>query len=141
MDFTRSAIAGILLGLVAVSVRGEPPIDVRDHRAEIRQALLKYTPIGSGPENVLDFISKRLLQQDESLPPVEKHGATGPSAENSARRGVKSVRLYLGHYLDHPEIFFLSAPVLIQKEVTAQWAFDERNRLIEIFVDKDAGVF
>src|SRR5205085_9594304 len=119
----------------AAIVRAEPPIDVKDHRAEIREALLNYTPIGSTPQDVLKFISERLLHQDESLPLVESHGATGPSAENSPKRGVKSVRLYLGHYLNHPETFFLSAPVLMQKEVTAQWAFDDRNRLIEIFVD------
>jgi hypothetical protein len=138
----RSTVAAALFGLfVAITVRGEPPIDVKDHRAGIRKALLKYTPSGSTPPDVLKFISERLLHQDESLPPVENHGATGLSAEHSPKRGVKSIRLYLGHYLDHPETFFLSAPVLMQKEVTAQWAFDDRNRLIEIFVDKEAGVY
>jgi len=138
----RSVLAAVLFGLfIAGSVPGEPPIDVKDHRAEIREALLKYTPIGSTPKDVLKFISEHLLHQDESLPLVENHGATGPGAEHSTKRWVKSIRLYLGHYLDHPETFFLSAPVLMQKEVTAQWAFDDRNRLIEIFVDKEAGVY
>ena len=138
----RSAVTVVLFGLfVAAIVRAEPPIDVKDHRAEIREALLKYTPIGSTPQDVLKFISERLLHQDESLPSVENHGVTGPSAKRSPKHGVKSIRLYLGHYLDHPETFFLSAPVLMQKEVTAQWAFDNRIALIEIFVDKEAGVY
>ncbi len=138
----RSAVSAVLFGLfVGAIVRAEPPIDVKDHRAEIREALLKYTPIGSTPQDVIRFISERLLHQDESPPSVENHGATGPSAERSPKRAVKSIRLNLGHYLDHPETFFLSAPVLMQKEVTAQWAFDDRNHLIEIFVDKEAGVY
>jgi hypothetical protein len=138
----RSGVAAVLFGLfITVTVRGEPPIDVKDHRAEIREALLKYTPIGSTPQDVLKFISERLLHQDELLPSMENHGATGPRAEHSSKRGVRIIRLYLGHYFDHPETFFLSAPVLMEKAVTAQWAFDDRNHLIEIFVDKEAGVY
>ena len=50
-------------------------------------------------------------------------------------------RVFLGQYYDHPEIIFLTAPMLMQKEVSAQWAFDEHDRLIEIFVDKATEVY
>jgi hypothetical protein len=49
---------------------------------------------------------------------------------------VKRISVDLGQYYFHPEIIFLSAPVLMQREVTAQWVFDQHDRLIDIAVEK-----
>ena len=125
-------------------MRGEeptPPINVQKHRAEIRTALLRYTPLGSNPRDVLAFIKKSLLRKGDAAPRLENHSAIGEAAEQSDRRGTKSIRLELGRYLTHPEVIFLTAPIMMEQEVTAQWAFDAHDRLIEIFVDKKSSLY
>ena len=125
-------------------MRGEeptPPINVQKHRAEIRTALLRHTALGSSPQNVLAFIKNRLLQKDDALPLLENHPAVGATAGQSNRRGTKSIQLELGRYLAHPEVIFLAAPIMMEEEVTAQWAFDAHDRLIEIFVDKKSALY
>ena len=133
-------VAGFLLtgsGL-ALSEPNESPVivDLRAHRGEIRAALLKRTPLGSGVKSVLDFISKQ-LQQNEGASPV----TVEPVKDDSEPHAAKSVRAYLGQYYDHPEVVFLSAPLLMQKEVTAQWLFDSHDRLINVVVKKKNGIY
>jgi hypothetical protein len=111
-------------------------VDLRAHRVEIRAALLQHTPIGSSVTHVLDFVSKQLQRAGDARVAVENHPATGPAVEESKKRGVKRIYVYLGQYYDHPEAVFLSAPLMMQKEVSAQWVFDQHDRLIDIFVDK-----
>ena len=111
-------------------------VDLHAHRGEIRAALLKRTPLGSGVKSVLDFISKQ-LQQNGGASPV----TVEPVKDGSEPRAVKSVRAYLGQYYDHPEVVFLSTPLLMQKEVTAQWLFDSHDRLINIVVEKKNGIY
>jgi hypothetical protein len=72
---------------------------------------------------------------------IQNEPATAPAAEESTKRGVKRIHVYLGQYYDHPEVVFLSAPLMVQKEVSAQWAFDQHDRLIQIFVDKKTGLY
>lgn len=121
----------------------EPPVivDLRAHREEIRAGLLRHTPLGSSSKSVLEFVSKQLQRTGDATPAVENQAATGPAAEKAHERGVKTIRVYLGQYYDHPEVVFLSAPMMMQREVTAQWAFDQRDRLIDIFVDKKTGLY
>jgi hypothetical protein len=134
----------LLLSALRQPICGEeptPPVNVEDHRAEIRTALLRFTPLGSSPQDVLAFIKNRLLRKDDVPPRLENHSAIGETAEQSSRRGTKSIQLELGRYLTHPEVIFLTAPIVMEKEVTAQWAFDQHDRLIEIFVDKQAALY
>jgi hypothetical protein len=127
----------------AVCDTKEPPVvvDLRAHRAEIRAVLLRYTPLGSSAAKVLEFISAQLGHASDAPITIENESATGPAAEQSKKRGVKRIQVYLGQYYDHPEVVFLSAPLMMQKEVSAQWAFDQSDRLIEIFVDKKNGLY
>jgi hypothetical protein len=118
-----------------------PPINVQDHRTQIRTALLHYTPLGSRSQNVLAFIKGRLLRPDDAMPALENHPAIGDATEKAGARGVKSIRLELGRYLAHAEIIFLTAPVLEEREVIAQWAFDRNDQLIQIFVDKKSALY
>jgi hypothetical protein len=115
--------------------------DLHAHRAEIRELLLRHTPIGSKAGDVLKFVATELKRSGSALPKIENGPATGPAAKGSRLCGVKKIRVYLGQYYDHPEIIFLTAPMLTQKEVSAQWAFDEHDRLLEIFVDKATKVY
>ena len=145
MDLRRKLLAIALLMRVTAAFGGanEPKVvvDLHAHRAEVRQALLRYTPIGSKASQVLKFVAAQLVPSGSALPKIENGPATGPAADGSRRRGVKTIRVYLGQYYDHPEVVFLTAPMIMRKEVTAQWAFDERDRLVDVFVDKETGVY
>jgi len=102
---------------------------------------LRSTPLGANSRDVLAFIKKSLLRKGDAAPRLENHSAIGETAERSVRRGTKSIRLELGRYLTHPEVIFLTAPIMMEREVTAQWAFDEHDRLTEIFVDKKSSLY
>jgi hypothetical protein len=117
------------------------PVDLHAHRAEIRELLLRRTPIGSTAPDVLKIVATKLSRSGNGSPKIENGPATGPATKGSRLRGVKKIRVFLGQYYDHPEVIFLTAPMLMEKEVTAQWAFDDHDRLIEIFVDKASEVY
>lgn len=115
-------------------------VDLRSHRSEIRALLLEHTPLKSGAREVVDFISRH-LQHDENTPVTVVDGSSPLVTAELRQRGAKFIRVYLGQYYDHPEVVFLAAPVLIQKEVRVIWIFDQQNRLIDIFVDKTTGTY
>lgn len=144
MKFHRVALAlcAALLAVAGVRAENEPsPLDLQQRRAQIRELLLKETPVGMESKEVLASILKRLGGDEAKLPKIEDHPALGPEAEKAKQRGVKSIRLVLGDYYDHPEIIFFAAPMLSRREVTAQWAFDEQDRLVDIFVDKTSSIY
>lgn len=85
---------------------------------------------------MLGVIKKDLQEEDAATPRLENHSVQTEAAANSAKCGLKSIHLLLGDYIYNPAVILLSAPMLLQKEVTADWAFDKDDRLIEIFVDK-----
>jgi hypothetical protein len=118
---------------LAMSGAKEPPVivDLHAHRGEIRAGLLEHTPVGSGVKDAMDFISKQLQRAGGTAPVTVE-----PVKDDSQSRAAKTIRVYLGQYFDHPEVVFLSAPLMMQKEVTGQWLFDSRDRLIDIVVDK-----
>lgn len=116
-------------------------VDLHARRVQIRELLLRQTPIGSSAADVLKFIGAKLSRSGNGSPKIENGPASGPATKGSHLRGVKNIRVFLGQYYDHPEVIFLTAPMLMQKEVSAQWAFDEHDRLIEIFVDKATEVY
>lgn len=114
-------------------------VDLRSHRSEIRAVLLKHTPLKSDTREVVEFISRH-LQHNENASVTVVDGPPPVTAELK-QRSAKFIRVYLGQYYDHPEVVFLAAPVLMQKEVCAIWIFDQQNRLIDIFVDKTTGTY
>ena len=124
----------------ATSLLGGAPalvIDPRSSRGEIRGELFKQTPINSSAADVMKFISKNLPDGTNS----EVALVDGAAPVNTKQRGVKFIRLYLGHYYDHPEVVFFAAPLMSQREVSAIWIFDRKDRLIDIVVDKHTGVY
>ena len=133
-------VAGFLVTTIglALSEPKESPVivDLHAHRGEIRAALLQRTPLGSNVKSVLDFISKQLRQNGGASPVTVE-----PVKDDSESHAAKSVRAYLGQYYDHPEVVFLSAPLLMQKEVIAQWLFDSHDRLINVVVEKKNGLY
>ncbi len=137
----RVGFVVVLLTAMMGSARsdGKEPqviVDLRAHRAEIRTVLLRHTPLGSSATSVLEFVSKQLQRSGGAAVVVEDQPAMGPAAKESRQRGVKRIRVYLGQYYDHPEVVFLAAPLMMQKEVSVQWSFDQHDHLLDIFVDK-----
>jgi hypothetical protein len=72
---------------------------------------------------------------------LESHPVQSEAAADSTKRGVKSIHLRLGNYMYNPAVIFLSAPMLLEKEVTVDWAFNKDDRLIEIFIDKRTVIY
>jgi hypothetical protein len=116
-------------------------VDLHAHPAEIRMVLLRYTPIGSQAGDVLKFVAKRLERFGDAPLKIENGPATGLKAEGSARRGVRTIRVYLGEYYQHLGAIFLSAPMIMRKQVRAQWTLDEHDHLVDILVDKRTAVY
>jgi hypothetical protein len=111
-------------------------VDLYAPRAEIRETLLKHTPAGSSIENVVEFISKQL----EGFRDVSE--ITARSARDASQpRAAKTIRVYLGQYYKYLGAVFLTAPMIVHEEVSAQWWFDRHDRLIDIVVDKPTGVY
>jgi hypothetical protein len=116
-------------------------VDLHAHPAEIRAVLLHCTPIGSKAPDVLTFIAVQLESSGGVPPTIDNGPATGPAAEGSRRPGVRTVHVYLGQYYKNLGVVFLSSPMIMSREVSAQWAFDEHDHLIDIFIDKQTGVY
>lgn len=136
-----SAFLSLALLLIVQSARADAKqerviVDPRTPPVEIRQILLKHTPVGSTVDYVVRFISKQLM--------VPGNGSTEtvqPAADPSRPRAAKAIRVYLGHYYKHLGTIFLTAPMVVRERVSAQWWFDRHGRLIDIAVDKQAGVY
>jgi hypothetical protein len=91
----------------------------------IRQQILRDTPLGSGYAVDLDYARKK------DWPVTEESGGfeTKRVAQFPARVvGQRVIKAYLGGYQGVPW----------RKDVNFYWAFDEHDKLIEGFVEKQA---
>jgi hypothetical protein len=135
-----SAIFFLALLVVHAAVAGTKPqrviVDIQASRAEIRQALLKQTPAGSSIRYVLGFISNQL-----EIPGSVSEIKVLPAKGALRSRAANTIHVYLGHYYKHLGAVFLTAPMVVHEDVNAQWLFDRNGRLIDIVVDKRAGVY
>jgi hypothetical protein len=139
-------IAVALLMRMIVAAFGEANeskvvVDLHARPAAIRTVLLRYTPAGSKTTDVLKFIAMRLARSEDAPVKIDNTPATGTAAEGSMRRGTRTIHVYLGGYYKHLGAVFLSAPMIARRQVSAQWAFDEHDRLIDIFIDKRTTVY
>ena len=138
-------VIALLVRLIVVafgdSNESKVTLDLHAPAAQIRAVLLRYTPIGSKAADGLKFIATRLKRSDDAPLKIDNAPATSSAAEGSHRRGVRRIRVYLGEYYQHPGAVFLSAPMIMRKQVRAQWALDEHGRVIDIFVDKRTLVY
>lgn len=114
-------------------------IDLRQHAPEIRALLLRSTPIGASTDGVLAFVGKHLPADADRAVKLSDGPVAAP--EKTKPRGAKFLRVYLGEYYDHPEVVFLTAPILMERQVRAIWIFDARNRLLDLVVEKKTGTY
>jgi len=116
-------------------------IESREPRARIRAELLRETKIGSTAADVLRFVTKNFIPKDATTQPqILNHPAVGPTAKESEKRGVQSIRIVLGDYISRPALLLLDVPVISKTTTAVQWAFSKDGKLIEIFVDKDTEI-
>jgi len=111
-------------------------IDLHAPRAEIRAALLKQTPPGSRIESVMEFIAKRLEPRESGSAITVQ-----PTQDASRPRVAKTMRVFLGQYYQHIGAVFLTAPMVVREQVSAEWLFDRQGRLIDVVVERQAGVY
>jgi hypothetical protein len=112
-------------------------IDLHAPRAEIRAALLKYTPTGSSIEYVVGFISKRLERSGSGPTTITAKPTRIPSQPLVA----KTIHVDLGHYYEHLGAVFLTAPMVVHEDVSVLWLFDRQNRLIDVAIQKQRRVY
>ena len=141
----QACICGAILSLVLIASGAaladtSPPrviVDIYAPRAAIRAELLQQTPPGSSIENVISFISNRLQRTRSGVAKI----SVEPDNIPSQPRVAKSIHVYLGQYYKHLGAVFLTAPMVVHEDVSACWLFDSHHRLIDIVVDKQAGVY
>lgn len=112
-------------------------VDIYAPRAAIRAELLRQTPPGSSIEYVNSFISNRLQRTRSGVAKISVEPANIPLQP----RVAKTIHVYLGQYYKHLGAVFLTAPMIVHEDVSAHWLFDHHGRLIDIVVDKQAGVY
>jgi hypothetical protein len=130
------ALLLIVQSALADAKQGRVTVDLHTPPAEIRQMLLKHTPVGSSVDYVDRFISKQL-----TVPGSGSTETVQAVADPSRPRAAKAIRVYLGHYYKNLGSIFLTAPMVVRERVSAQWWFDRHGRLIDIAVDKQASVY
>lgn len=105
---------------------------------QVRNGLLKMTPLGSSPEETLIVISKRIKNDTEIISP----NATWTSrAEKTAGYRLHAIRTSTGHsprsggievFLGEYPAYYMIIPG--GDQVTANWIFSDDGRLVDIVV-------
>lgn len=106
-------------------------IDPSEPRAQIRQKLLAFTPLGESATQVSSHLEGRLLSSSGSPFPIRLETVTDPSGKPAER-----IQVVLGKYLTSPIPLTLSAPIPIVAQTSVTWIFDDRGRLVDIVVSK-----
>ncbi len=109
----------LVMGVALMSCSGLP------HRSEqnIRERILRDIGQGSTYASVLDFVKKQGWSVGEQSGGYEipKFGQTPARVV-----GKRTIKAYLGGYQG----------LLWHKDVDCYWAFDNQDKLIDVFVDK-----
>jgi len=111
-------VAALILAMVGCSLP-------RRSEQSIRKRLLQDTPRGTTYEAVLNYVKK------QGWPVTEQPGGYEAKRFGNALPtvvGRRAIKAYLGGYQGLPW----------RKDVESFWAFDEHDKLIDIFVEKEA---
>jgi hypothetical protein len=112
-------------------------VDIYAPRATIRAELLQQTPPGSSIEKVVRFISNQLQTTRSGETRISVEPANIPSQP----RVAKTIHVYLGQYYKHLGAVFLTAPMVVHEDVSALWVLDRHDRLTDIVVEKQTGIY
>ena len=120
MKYCALLLSVLAIGLALISCCSLP----RRSEQSIRQQILRETPQGSAYSAVLNHAKKRRWPVTEQ--------STGLETKNIGLQpprviGKRVIKAYLGHYQGLPW----------RVDVQCYWAFDENDKLIDVFVIKD----
>ena len=118
----RRTAAIIFAVVVGLSIIGCSSVGLRRSDGKIHASLMALTPLGSTPEQVLAFVKQQGWRHSEYHPNTGFLKQERPEIEVV---GASSINASLGDY--H------SSPFLITN-VSAFWGFDQKRRLIEIWI-------
>ena len=124
------ALLVLIRGIQAGDASEQASIDPRDHRAAIREKLLKLTPLGEPLARVVPILDETFVAQDREF---KVQTEVGTSANGQP---VKTLRVDLGEYLTNPVTLTLAIPLPIVADTSAIWIFDSQDRLVDIVVSK-----
>ena len=104
---------------------------------QVRESILKLTPIGTSMEDVLKVIEINKKWETRYVSYV--HGISqGDLGKSGSSIVKKSIRVMIGKYHFEPNFDIYA---FVERSVTVFWAFNEESKLIEIYVLKTvAGV-
>ena len=89
----------------------DPPLKMEENRERIREEILKFTPIGSAPEKVIEYLKNQTPEKPPAEPRIEEHPATGSTAQKSGKQGVRTIRIVLGEYFASSALLLMDVPV------------------------------
>ena len=84
----------------------------------------------------MEFLANR-LEPHESGSAITAQ----PTQDASRPRVAKTIQVSLGQSYKRIGAVFLTAPMVVNEEVSAQWLFDRHGRLIDVVVEKQARVY
>ncbi len=118
----------------AARARGLVSLDLRQPRGYLRKKLLEYTPKGTGYDEVSSFVQRQLQAASGTAPmtvsrPV-RFTTFGPDGDSSSAVRRKRIAAFLGFRHTTFETNTRTA-------FAAYYAFDESNRLSDVFVVRD----
>ena len=128
MIYTLIALSAITL-ITIIIVFSNP---LRRSQEHIRSDVLKLTPMGTSIDDVINAIESKENWKIDGISyenGYRRPGKSDPADAALGREtivGEKSIRVFIGEYRN---IFITS--------VTVFWGFDEKSKLIEIYVWKD----
>ena len=134
----------VLLVFIVVAVLISLANPLAKSQEEIRENILKLTPIGTSMDDVVKIIENN--KKWETMYVNDKNGYSimgGIPSEASSNEvdtvvGKKSIRVMIGKYHFQPQFDIYA---FIERYVNVFWAFDENSKLIEVSVRKDASGF
>jgi hypothetical protein len=131
----RKSLILITLAYAVGCISGEKmSVSLYSNEEEITATILAHTPKGSKLAFVSKFISEDLEYNRIVSPPYKQ--STGVRIQDKDDPqiiniiGEHSIDLLLGTYRDPDRLFLLSTDVYVQ------WAFDENEEVIDVFVYK-----
>ena len=121
----KQLLIATMISLVSFAMIGWKLAGLRRSETELRDSLLTATPIGS-TRDAVDALKKKQRWKSESVR-LNAGFFKQEAGKQNTIVGVSSVRATLGNYWTFP---FLAT------DVSAYWGFDDKDRLIDVWVWK-----
>jgi len=133
--------SSIIVILIAIEVTNAVALPLHKQPSELREAILKVTPLGISYSNACSKIkglSPKTFYTFDTCPELPKNGLVGKAGvfvSNTWPRGThpdgKAIICLLGEIDKFPPFIGLT-----YTSVVAWWGFNDNGQLIDVFVDR-----